>query len=444
MFRCAPSIAGAAVGSALTLFGTAILPCLSRASSAPRIHTAGDYRSLELFDEVFNIVRANYVDKPDAAKLVASSLKAMLSDLDPHSSYMDAQSLRDMEAQTSGKFGGVGLMVARIGDVFKVISSIEDAPAARANIRDGDVITEVNGKPAEGLTLTQIAETLRGPAGTKVELGVIRQNETAPISLTLTRQVITLRSVRHQVEGNNVGYIRISQFDDLTTDELKKAIGDLSRKIPRDRLKGYILDLRNDPGGLLDQAVSVSDAFLKRGEIVSIRGRTKELQRFDATGGDLINGSPLVVLINGGSASASEIVAGALQDHKRAKIIGSQSFGKGSVQTIIPLGKRDGAIRLTTGRYFTPSGRSLQARGVTPDIQVLQTEPEDALTQDAPISEAELRGHLKSEGAEKSGSQTFVPSEPKDDRALQKALGLLRGTDAQVLPLPSRQEQATR
>ena len=285
MSRFGPSILGAAVGSALTLVGTIVLPLHSHASPAPPASTASTYKALKLFGEVFDIVRADYVDKPDDAKLVTSSIKGMLSGLDPHSSYMDAQSFRDMEEETSGKFGGVGMEIAKVGDAFKVVSAIDGTPAARANVRGGDIIAAVDGKPTDGLTLAEIAEVLRGPAGTKVELKITRKDSAAPIDVTLTREIITLQSVKHQVEGDDIGYIKISQFDDDTTDELKKAIAGLSRKIPKDRLKGYIVDLRNDPGGLLDQAVSVSDAFLTQGEIVSIRERDRKLQRFDAKGG---------------------------------------------------------------------------------------------------------------------------------------------------------------
>jgi len=442
MCRLAPSIIGAAVGSVLTLIGTAILPLHSHASPAPPASTAGVYKALKLFGEVFDVVRADYVDKPDDAKLVTSSIKGMLSGLDPHSSYLDARSFHDMQEQTSGKFGGVGLVITRVDGAFKVISPIDGTPATGAGIRGGDVIVAVDGKPTDGSTLEGIAEKLRGTVGTNVELKLIRKDAAAPIEVTLTREIITLPSVKHHVDGD-VGYIWISQFDDGTTHELEQAIGDLSRKISPDRFEGYILDLRNDPGGLLDQAVSVSNVFLTQGEIVSIRGRNNKIQRCDATSGDLIKGRPLVVLINGGAASASEIVAGALQDHKRATIVGSQSFGKGSVRTIIPLENGYGALRLTTGRYYTPSGRSLQAQGITPDIEVLQTVPQEARELQRPVSEASLQGHLKASGPEKSGSQTFIPPDPKDDRALQEALTLLRGTADHAAP-QSRQAQATR
>jgi carboxyl-terminal processing protease len=440
MLRLAPCFAGAAVGSALTLFVTALFPAASipfESAASPAVG-AGSLNSLKLFDSVFATVRADYVDKPDDARLIDAAIKGMLSGLDPHSSYLDAESFRDMQAQTSGKFGGVGMVVSRVGASFKVISSIDDTPAARAGVLGGDLLAQVDGKPLQGLTLTQVAEKLRGPAGTTVRVELLRDDTPAPIELTLTRQIIKLHSVDHRVEGDDIGYIRISQFDDLTTTELKRAIGDLAQKIRRDRLKGYILDLRNDPGGLLDQAVSVSATFLPGGEVVSIRGRDAVVQRFDARGGDLTQGSPLVVLINGGSASASEIVAGALQDHKRGTIVGSQSFGKGSVQTIIPLGKRDGALRLTTGRYYTPSGRSLQATGITPDIAVAQPIPAGVKDPSPPISEAGLRDHLTSEGPEKSGSPSFIPADPNDDRALQEALKLLRGTVADAASPPGQ------
>jgi carboxyl-terminal processing protease len=445
MFKLAPSFAAAAVGSILTLVATAVFPAAvsSHTYAVPSASRASGYKSLKLFDEVFETVRADYVDKPSDSKLITSSIKGMLSGLDPHSSYMDAQSFHDIQAETDGKFGGVGMVITKADGVFKVISSVDGSPAAQAAILGGDDIVEVDGKSTQGLTLMQVAEELRGPAGTKVRIELVRKNDKTPIDLTLTRQIIKLHPVHYSVEGNDVGYIRISEFDGLATDELKSAIRNLSRQIPRDQLKGYILDLRNDPGGLLDQAVSVSGSFLSGGEVVSIRGRGSAEQHFDVRGRDLLHGSPMIVLINGGSASASEIVAGALQDHKRATIVGSQSFGKGSVQTIIPLGNGNGAVRLTTGRYYLPSGRSIQAEGITPDITVLQP-PQAGMNQPAPsISEATLQGHLKSDGPEKSGSQTFIPPDQKQDRALQRALSLLRGTTVDAA-FPPGQRQAAR
>jgi len=270
---------------------------------------------------------------------------------------------------------------------------------------------------------------MRGPVNTKIKLKIMRKGQDKPVEVSITREIIRVRSVRSRLEGDDVGFIRITQFNEQTTDGLKKAITDLTTQ-SGDKLNGFVIDLRNNPGGLLDQAISVSDAFLERGEIVSTRGRNaEETQRFNARAGDLTKNKPLIVLINGGSASASEIVAGALQDHRRATVIGTRSFGKGSVQTIIPLGSGNGALRLTTARYFTPSGRSIQAKGISPDIEVLQDVPEDLKSKTDTKGEASLRGHLKGdEGKEQTGSQSYIPPEAKNDKALNMALDLLRGT----------------
>ncbi len=283
-----------------------------------------------------------------------------------------------MQVATSGQFGGLGMQVNMEDGLLTVMSPIDDTPAAKAGIRAGDVITQVDGAPIKGLTLNEAVEKMRGAPGTEVRLEIARKDQAAPLNLTLTREVIKVATVRERDEGGDVGYIRITQFTRQVSDELKQAVAALSAKIPPDQLKGYIIDLRNNPGGLLDQAVRVAGAFLTSGEIVSVRGRDPEqIQRFSAVPGDLIDGKPLIVLINGGSASASEIVAGALQDNKRATIIGSRTFGKASVQTIIPLGQGNGALRLTTARYYTPSGRSIQAHGIAPDIEVLQDVPKE-------------------------------------------------------------------
>jgi carboxyl-terminal processing protease len=282
----------------------------------------------------------------------------------------------------------------------------------------------------QGMTLNQAVEKMRGPVNTKIKLRIMRKGADKPIEVSITRDIIRVRSVRSRIEGNDVGYIRITQFNEQTTDGLKKALSDISSQIPADKLRGYVIDLRNNPGGLLDQAISVSDAFLDRGEIVSTRGRDpEETQRFNARAGDLTKGKPVIVLTNGGSASASEIVAGALQDHKRATVVGTRSFGKGSVQTIIPLGgAAEGALRLTTARYYTPGGRSIQAKGIVPDIEILQEEPEEVRAGSADMrGESSLRGHLKADGEEQSGSQSYVPPEAKDDKALNLALDLMRG-----------------
>jgi carboxyl-terminal processing protease len=428
MRRFSPVMIGAIAGAALTALAlTSEHVRFGAGASAAPATGAETYRQLELFGKVFDIVRGHHVDEPNDAKLVTGAINGMLNGLDPHSSYLDAKGLRDMQQETSGEFGGLGMEVSMVDGLVKVVSPIDDTPAAKAGILAGDVIAEVAGEAIKGLTLTQVVEKLRGPVGSSVRVQILRKDQ--PIDLTLTRQVIKVESVRYRPEGDDVGYIRITQFTNRATEGLNKAVKELAAKMPADHVKGYILDLRNNPGGLLDQAVSVSDAFLERGEIVSIRGRDPdESQRYNAKPGDITGGKPVIVLVNGGSASASEIVAGALQDHKRATILGSRSFGKGSVQTIIPLGAGNGALRLTTARYFTPSGRSIQAMGIVPDIEVLQQEPKD-LTEAPTMSEAGLRGHLKAEGEEQTGSQSFIPPDPKDDRALQSALALMRSTE---------------
>ena len=352
----------------------------------------------------------------------------MLAGLDPHSSYMDAKSFRDMQIQTRGEFGGLGIEVTMEDGLIKVVSPIDETPAAKAGILANDIISHIDDEPVQGLTLNQAVDKMRGPVNTKIKLRVMRKGQDTPIEMSLTREVIRVRSVRSHLEGDDVGYVKISQFNEQTTDGLKKALADMSQQ-SGDKMKGFILDLRNNPGGLLDQAISVSDAFLEKGEIVSTRGRNaEETQRFNARAGDLTKGKPVIVLINGGSASASEIVAGALQDHKRATIMGTRSFGKGSVQTIIPLGSGNGALRLTTARYFTPSGRSIQAKGIVPEIEELQDVPEELKARTNTQGEASLRGHLKAEGDEQTGSQAYIPPDPKDDKALHAALDLIRGT----------------
>jgi carboxyl-terminal processing protease len=418
---------GAAAGVAATLVATQ--PRLLLVGSTAKA-AADTYKQLNLFGDVFERVRQDYVEKPDDGKLVESAINGMLAGLDPHSSYMDPKAYREMQVQTHGEFGGLGMEVTIEDGLIKVVAPIDETPAAKAGILANDIITHVDGEPLQGLTLNQAVEKMRGPVNTKIKLTIRRKGQDKPIEVTLTRDVIRVRSVRSRIEGGDIGYIRITQFTQQTSDGLRKAISDISSQVSVDKLKGYIIDLRNNPGGLLDQAVSVSNAFLSRGEIVSIRGRAAdEGQRFSArsSGGDLTKGKPLVVLVNGGSASASEIVAGALQDHKRATLIGTRSFGKGSVQTIIPLGADKGALRLTTARYFTPTGRSIQAKGVVPDIEVLQDVPEELKSRLDSKGEASLRGHLKAVGEEETGSQSYVPPDPKDDKALKQADDLLRG-----------------
>jgi carboxyl-terminal processing protease len=394
---------------------------------------ADTYRQLNLFGDVFERIRSEYVEQPDDAKLVEAAINGMLSSLDPHSSYMNQKSFKDMQVQNKGEFGGLGIEVTMEDNLVKVVAPIDETPAARAGIRAGDIITHLDGEPVLGLSLNQAVDKMRGPVNAPITLTVKRDGADKALEIKIVRDIIRIKSVRFREEGGDVGYIRITQFTEQTSDGLRDAIEKISKDIPSDRFRGYVLDLRNNPGGLLDQAVAVSDAFLERGEIVSTRGRNPdETQRFNARSGDLAKGRPVIVLINGGSASASEIVAGALQDHKRATLLGSRSFGKGSVQTIIPLGQ-NGAIRLTTARYYTPSGRSIQAKGIAPDIEILQDTPEDLKGKDDTKGEASLKGHLKNpadgSGAdEKTGSQAYVPPESKDDKALNLAFDLLRGT----------------
>src|SRR5262249_55629400 len=437
-------VVGAAAGSALLAFSfnpgyTQVTP---RGTTTPSTETN---RQIEVLGKVLEIVRSDYVDKPDDEKLLKAAIDGIVKALDPHSSYMDAKSYREMQTTTSGQFGGLGMQVNMEDGVLKVVSPIDDTPAARAGILAGDVINQVDGAPVKGLTLTQAVEKMRGAPGTEVRLEIVRKGKDAPLNVTLVREIIKVSAVRQQVEGDDVGYVRITQFTSRVADDLKQAVETLTAKIPPDRLKGYIIDLRNNPGGLLDQAVRVAGAFLINGEIVSIRGRDSDhVQRYNAVPGDLIDGKPLIVLINGGSASASEIVAGALQDQKRATIIGSRTFGKASVQTIIPLGQGNGALRLTTARYYTPSGHSLQAQGVKPDIEVLQDVPKEVADREPQNrSEANLPGHLKAEGDEATGSQSYVPPVPANDKALQTAIGLLRGAITDAAFPPTKQAAST-
>ena len=418
---------GAAAGVCLTLL-------VSGPQSAQLVATAkaalgsGVYSKLNLFGEVFERVRADYVEKPDDPKLIEGAISGMITSLDPHSRYMNDSAWREMQETTQGEFGGLGIEVTMEDGLVKVVAPIDGTPAARAGIMSGDLVSQIDDEAVQGLTLEQAVNKMKGPANTKTRLTIIRKGADAPINVSITREIIHVRPVSYHIDGGNIGYIRISSFNEQASDELKKAIGEISKQVASQNLAGYVLDLRNNPGGLLDQAVSVSSAFLSRGEVVSTRGRRpEETQRYAARGGDLTKGKPLVVLVNGGSASASEIVAGALHDHKRATLIGTRSFGKGSVQTIIPLGPGNGALALTTARYFTPSGRSIQAQGILPDIEVLQDVPDELKGRAEIKGEASMRGHLSAEGAEQTGSQSYVPPAEKDDKALVAAYNLLRG-----------------
>jgi carboxyl-terminal processing protease len=420
---------GAVSGAAMTLLVSQPHMLLSGAS-AKAAAAADTYRQLNLFGDVFERVRADYVEKPDDAKLVESAINGMLTGLDPHSSYMDSKSFRDMQVQTRGEFGGLGIEVTMEDGLIKVVSPIDETPAAKAGVLANDIIVKLDDEQVQGLTLNQAVEKMRGPVNTKIKLTIMRKGQDKPVDIAITRDVIHVRSARWHQEGEDIGYIKLTQFNEQTTEGLKKGIAEIQSKIPDEKLKGYVLDLRNNPGGLLDQAISVADVFLDKGEIVSTRGRNAdETQRFNARPGDLTKGKPLIVLVNGGSASASEIVAGALQDHKRATVVGTRSFGKGSVQTIIPLGSGNGALRLTTARYYTPSGRSIQAKGITPDMEVLQDVPDELKDKTDTRGEASLRGHLKGDaaGKEQTGSQSYIPPDPKNDKALHTADDLLRG-----------------
>ena len=416
---------GAASGACLTLLVTA--PQGAQWVGAAKA-SADAYSQLNLFGEVFERVRTDYVEKPDDTKLIEGAITGMVTSLDPHSRYMNDSAWKDMQETTHGEFGGLGLEVTMEDGLVKVVTPMDDTPAAKAGILSGDLISRIDDDAVQGLTLEQAVNKMKGPVDTKTRLKIIRNGAELPNEFSLVREIIRVRPVRYHTEGGDIGYIRISSFNEQTTDGLRKAISDISKQIPAEKLAGYVVDLRNNPGGLLDQAVSVSSTFMPRGEVVSTRGRTpEETQRFTARGGDLIKGKPLVVLINGGSASASEIVAGALHDHKRATLIGTRSFGKGSVQTIIPLGTGNGALALTTARYFTPSGHSIQAQGITPDIEVLQDVPDELKSRSEIKGEASMRGHLSAEGTEQTGSQSYVPPAEKDDKALAAAYNLLRG-----------------
>ncbi len=394
------------------------------------------YRQLDLFGDVLERVRSDYVEKPDDSQLIESAINGMLASLDPHSAYLSPKNFRDMQVQTRGEFGGLGIEVTMENGVVKVVSPIDETPAAKAGIQANDLITHLDNDQIVGLTLEQAVEKMRGPVNTPITLTVVRKGRDDPFDVKVVRDVIRINPVKARLESNNeIGYVKVSTFNEQTHANLVKAVDTLKKDSASagKKLKGYVVDLRNNPGGLLDQAVAVSDDLLDKGVIVLTKGRNlEETQRSQARPGDLTEGKKVAVLINGGSASASEIVAGALQDHKRAIVIGTRSFGKGSVQTIIPLGS-NGALRLTTARYYTPSGRSIQAKGIDPDVVVEQDLPPELQGKEPPKprGEASLRGHLKSENKEikeQSGSSSYVPKEAADDKQLQYAISYLNGS----------------
>jgi len=428
------------------LSATAILALLALPAPAQDKAPATDkselYQQLNLFGDVLERIRRDYVEPPDEKQLIENAINGMLSALDPHSSYMNPKTFRDMQTQTRGEFGGLGIEVTMENGIIKVVSPIDDTPAAKAGLQAGDLIFALDGEPVQGLTLQEAVERMRGKVGTPLKVS-IRRGTRDPFDVTIVRDIIKVRSVRHRLEGD-VGYVRVTSFTDQSTPGVIDAVEKIKKEAGT-KLKGYVLDLRNNPGGLLDQAISISDAFLDKGEIVSVKARKAEdVQRWNAKPGDITGGLPVVVLVNGGSASASEIVAGALQDHRRAVVLGTRTFGKGSVQTIMQVAG-GGAIRLTTALYFTPSGRSIQKEGIKPDIEVEQAKIE-TLQQRSGVREENLRRSIanpsgrpeerKEEGkpADPPRAQPGQPTDPDDppreqaaDYQLLRALDLIRG-----------------
>ena len=401
------------------------------------------YRQLNLFGDVFERVRSEYVEEVGDKELIENALNGMLSSLDPHSSYLSEDDFSDMKVETKGEFGGLGIEVTMENGLVKVVSPIDDTPAFRAGIQSGDYIVKIDDEAVMGLTLSDAVEKMRGKVGTPIDVVIRREGEDAPLDITIVRDIIKIRSVRHRTEGN-VGYIRVTTFNQNTGPGVKTAIKEIKKELGS-KLIGYVIDLRNNPGGLLNQAIEVSDAFLDKGEIVSQRGRYEEdTERNNATPGDMTDGLPLVVLINGGSASASEIVAGALQDHKRAIIMGTQSFGKGSVQTVMPL-PGNGAMRLTTARYYTPSGRSIQAKGIEPDI-IVELAKIEAIKSKR-LKESDLHGALDND--DKSKKREAANDNKKDDEEkeemqdyqLMRAIDLLTGLSLYSQSHPAASQQ---
>ena len=454
----------AAVGAAFAA-GVVVGPMVAAwAQDGGRAET---YRLLNLFGDVFERVRAEYVEPVNDRDAIENAIQGMLNGLDPHSSYMNPRMYRDMQVQTRGEFGGLGIEVTQEGGYIKVISPIDETPAARAGVRPGDLITHLNGNSVQGLSLQEAVEQMRGERGTSIRITIRREGAERPIEISITRDVIRPQVVRFRLEGGDIGYIRLTSFNEQTEAGLRRAMQQI-RQQGGTNLRGIVLDLRNNPGGLLDQAVQVSDDFLDQGEIVSTRARRQEdAQRWNARSGDIAQGLPMVVLINAGSASASEIVAGALQDHRRAIVMGSKSFGKGSVQTVMPI-PGNGAIRLTTARYYTPSGRSIQATGIEPDIEVLSAREDAAAAAAARRDrEADLRRALRNDNGSQpqaappppppplnlpaglvervqrqpaEGAAAFDPTKPETDHQLQQALSLLRG----IAAAPPSQRRAAR
>ncbi|GAW86080.1 carboxyl-terminal processing protease [Bathymodiolus platifrons methanotrophic gill symbiont] len=396
------------------------------------------FEELRTFTEIFGRIKQDYVESVDDKELLENAIRGMLVGLDPHSSYLDAEEYKELKVGTTGRFGGLGIQVTMEDGFVKVISPIDDTPAQRAGMQSGDLIIKLDEQPVKGMTLTNAVKIMRGEVGSEIVLTVVRKGKNAPFKVTLVRDIIKVKSVRSRTLEEGFGYLRISSFQSPTGKAVEEAVNSL-KKENGGELKGMVLDLRNNPGGVLNGAVSVSDAFLNSGKIVYTEGRIKDAKMdFNATPGDLLDGAPIVILINAGSASASEIVAGALQDHKRAIIMGSKSFGKGSVQTIMPTGN-GGAVKMTTARYFTPSGRSIQATGIEPDIELerLKLETLEA-TNFKPIKEADLSRHLSNGNGKNEEKETKKEAEKNEkdedvkgvdmrDYPLKEALNLLKG-----------------
>src|SRR6476469_3467211 len=390
--------------------GVALAPVLAQDKTEPKstFDKSELYQQLNLFGDVLERIRRDYVEPVDEKTLMENAINGMLAALDPHSSYMNPKIYKDMQVQTRGEFGGLGIEVTMESGVIKVVSPIDDTPASKAGIQSGDLIVALDGEPVQGLSLQEAVEKMRGKVGTSIKISLRRTNVKDPIDVTLTRETIKVKATRFRLEGD-VGYIRVTSFTEQATSGVLDAI-DKIKKEAGPKLKGYVLDLRNNPGGLLDQAISMVDAFLDKGEIVSVKARKAEdVQRWNAKPGDVTGGLPIVVLMNGGSASASEIVAGALQDHRRAIVLGTRSFGKGSVQTIMQV-TGGGAIRLTTALYFTPSGRSIQKEGIKPDIEVEQAKVE-TIQQRSSFREENLRGSILNPNAKPTD-----PGKKTDDK----------------------------
>lgn len=405
----------------------ALVPMMVNTVTAQDTSAKNTYEYLDLFGDIFERVRSNYVEEVDEQQLIEAAIEGMLTSLDPHSAYLPPQNFQDMREQTKGEFGGLGIEVTMENGFVKVVAPIDETPAANAGLEAGDFVTHIDGESVLGLTLAEAVEKMRGPVGSDIIITISREGAEEPFDVTITRAVIKIRAVRARAEGD-VAVLRITTFNEQTYDNLETAIEKMKDEIGEDKLQGYIVDLRNNPGGLLSQAIAVSDAFLETGEIVSTRGRDlNEADRVNAKAGDLTDGKPIVVLINEGSASASEIVAGALQDQRRASVLGAKSFGKGSVQTVMRLGDK-GAMKLTTARYFTPSGRSIQALGIEPDILVEERRVTDA-DEEAnrrTRSEADLRGSLENELSEDEQRQL------DEERSRHEKTAQLRSEDFQL------------